>query len=135
MSALLEKSGRHTNVDDDVNAALAVLDRLPALATDADDLAAVTEAFRLLNVRVFVAFHAVKVKKRMLNRVRCGSITFGTEPPPVAIYEGPTGRRTLQKNKTAMVAVSPGRQNSPPGPYVADGEANSLGNVSRGDRI
>jgi hypothetical protein len=31
-----------------------------------------------------------------LNKLAGGVVTFGTSPPPVSLYEGPTGRRTLR---------------------------------------
>ena len=67
-------------------------------------------------MNVFLAFRAAQLKKRWVNRVPCGSITFRDEPPRVKVYEGPTGRRALQQNKTAIIAVSSGGENTLPGP-------------------
>ena len=113
---LKQTASRSGDVVDEVNAALAAFDRLPELVNNADDFTAVTAAINVVNARVFLAFKPVQLAKRTVNRVRCGKITFGNETPPVEVYKGPTGRRALKGNTTAMVAVSSGGDQTLPGP-------------------
>jgi hypothetical protein len=119
----------------DVQAALAVLDRLPGLVSDHGDLAAIGEAFRLINVNLFLGFRPVQAKKRILNKLARGIVTFGSAPPPIELYSGPTGRRGLQTKQAAMVAASPEGDVPLPDQRGAGREGKSLGNVNRGDRI
>ncbi|HUY33150.1 MAG TPA: hypothetical protein VMV69_10240 [Pirellulales bacterium] len=125
------------DVDAEVAAAMAVLNRLPDLAADTGNLATIGEAFRLVNVRLFLKFRRVQAKKRILNRLAHGVLTFGEAAPPVPLYAGPTGRRAIIANKTAVVAAGPGEgnKNTLPDQEFPGGEGKSLGNVSRGDRI
>lgn len=108
--------GRGKDIDEEVNAALAVFDRLAELAGNEEDLMAVTQAFQSVNVRVFLGFRQEQLKKRTVNRGRHGKITFGGEEPPIAIYAGPTGRRALNGTTTAAVEVNPGGDQTLPGP-------------------
>ena len=78
---------------------MALLDRLPDLAADNQNLAKVGDAFRLVNVRLFLKFEKVQVKKRTLNKLAHGIVTFGEAPPPVPLYAGPTGRRAIAANR------------------------------------
>jgi hypothetical protein len=72
-------SARNTrSSEDEVQAALAVLDSLPKLIADSENLAAIGAAFRLINVRVFLCFLPVQKKKRILNKVAGGVVTFGS---------------------------------------------------------
>ena len=125
-----------TNPEAEVQAALAAFDRLPDLVQDERNLAAIGEAIRLVNVRLFLAFEPVQVKKRTLNKISRGVVTFGTAPPPVPLYEGPTGRRSREKGAAAAAVASPEEPNAAlPESLNSGREGNSLGNVSRGDRI
>lgn len=126
----LERKTTSGNPQAEVQAALAAFDRLPDLVKDETNLAAIGEAIRLVNVRLFLGFHPVQVKKRILNKVSRGMVTFGSAPSPVQLYRGPTGRRGRYKDLTTGDA-----KERPPDRHVPGGEGNSLGNVSRGDRI
>ncbi len=79
----------------DVNAALAVLDRLAPLAAQPGNLGVVATLFTRLNARMFFRFAPVSWGKRTVNRVSGGVATFGATPPPISLYDGPTGRRAL----------------------------------------
>ena len=125
----------HPDVDSEVAAAMAVLDRLPALAADPGNLAAIGAAFRVVNLRLFLAFQKRRVKGRKLNKIAHGVVTFGTAPPPVQLYAGATGRRAINGESAAAVAANPGGGVTLPGQFGSGREGNSLGNVSRGDRI
>jgi hypothetical protein len=76
----------------EVAAALGALDRMGELAADPTNLGAIGELFWRLNARLFLKFREV----RTMNRVAGGVMTFGATPPPVPLYEGPTGRRALK---------------------------------------
>lgn len=113
---LRQTANRSCDVDDEVTAALTAFDRLPELVNDGGDLVAVTAAFNVVNARVFLGFEPVRLAKRTVNRVHCGKITFGSEAPPVEVYQGPTGRRALKDSTTATFAVSSGGDQTLPGP-------------------
>jgi hypothetical protein len=136
-----EQSNVHQASDGEVAVAtgLKIVHRLVDLVADSGRLDLAGEAFRLTNARLFLSFEAVQVKKRLLNKVAGGVVTFGDAPPPIEIYCGPTGRRALNYNgSTAPVAAEPGRPclPSPPETTIGSGsEGNSLRNVSRGERI
>ena len=84
------------DLEGEVEATLATSDRLAESVPDADDLAASGELFRAQNARLFLEFKEVKPKRRVVNEVKGGLVTFGTAPAPMALYEGPTGRRALK---------------------------------------
>ena len=113
---------------------MAALDRLPEIVLNDECLAKISEAFRLVNVRLFLKFQKVPVKKRLLNKLASGVVTF-SDAPPHPLYAGPTGRRAMVANKAAAVAADSGEPLGLPNGFVSGGEVNSLGNVSRGDRI
>src|SRR5262249_13269035 len=96
----------------------------------------VGELFRAVNVKLFARFRAVPVKRRMLNKLVGGVVTFGMSAPPVPIYSGPTARQKLT-SPAAQGAAGPGDPTSPavPKPSGPGQEGESLGNVSRGDWI
>ena len=122
------------DLENDISAALRDFDLLVDLATDDTDLGAVGEVFRQLNARLFLQFEQVQPNKRRINKVAGGLVTFGTSPPPVSLYEGPTGRRALQ----GMV-VTPGHRPELAAlssvPCDTDRERQLLGNLNRGERI
>jgi hypothetical protein len=120
----------------EVGAALSLARRLTELAADEENLAAVGEVFRQVNVRLFLRFRALQVGKRQLNRLTSGVVTFGSAAPPIPLYEGPTGRAHVKGPATPEVA-GPGDSGSPvvPEPCGPGREGDSLGNVSRGDWI
>ena len=120
--------------EEDVEAAMALLEGLGDLATDPENLESIGELFRRMDVRLFLRFRQAAWGKRTVNRVAGGVVTFGVTPPPVPLYEGPTSRRLLR-------ALPP-----PPSPRgighnkqtelsTLDREGDSLGNVNRGERI
>lgn len=123
--------------DELVAVALSLLNRLPDLVDDEDNLAAIGQAFRLVNLRLFLRFGKVQVKRRLLNKVAGGVVTFGNAPPPTELYCGPTGRRAIHLEGAAVVAAGPGARNerAAPDPIDTGSEGNSLRNVNRGDRI
>jgi hypothetical protein len=114
-----------------------IIRQLTELTRDGDDLGSARQIFDLLNARLFLGFHPVKVKKRTLNKIAGGVVTFGNAPPPIDVYEGPTARRKI-KGSAASVAAGPGERHLPPPPECTIGsgrEGKSLGNGNRGDWI
>lgn len=89
-----------------MDAALAVLDRLAPLAEESENLAAVGVLFTRLNARLFFRFAPAKRGNRTVNRVSGGVVTFGMTPPPITLYEGPTGRRALAAARNYGLRVS-----------------------------
>lgn len=72
--------------------------------------------------------------KRTVRTVSGGVMTFGAAPAPVALYEGPTGRRAFQGQSCPLVVEERGEGNAQK-PRGSGREGGSLGNVSRADRI
>jgi hypothetical protein len=118
----------------EVDAALSLLDRLGELAGNDTNLVAISELFQILNARLFLRFAPIKLKKRKVNRVSTGVVTFGDAEAPIKIYEGPTGRRAFQGNVAAAFAAGPGGRSLPDADHGGR-EGKSSGNVSRGERI
>ncbi len=122
------------SVDAEVEAALAGLDRMAALADVPEDLAGVGRLFQQLNARIFLRFKEARQKTRTVTKLVSGVVTFGATPPPVALYEGPTGRRHVKGPAVPEGTSGPGSQDSPGVPGGVPGrEGESLGNVSRGE--
>jgi hypothetical protein len=110
-----------------------VLDQLPHLVSDPANLGALTTAFNLTNVKIFASFKPVQLKKRVVNRLSSGVVTFGTAEPPVPLYEGPTARKRIKSETAAAIAVQSGGDVPLPSSVGSGREGKSLGNVSRGD--
>ncbi len=126
-----------TDADSAVDMAMEIVHQLTCLARDGEDLGAARQIFDLLNARLFLGFHPVKVKSRTLNKIAGGVVTFGNAEPPIEIYQGPTARKKI-KGPMASSATGPGERHlpSPPESCNCSGkEDKSLGNVSRGERI
>ena len=104
------------------------------LADHCEGNKAARELFDMTNARLFLQFQPVQMKKRTLNKIASSVVTFGASPPPIEIYEGPSGRRKV-KGSATQCAVEPGGCESPTPPesVFSGGEGKSLGNVSRGD--
>jgi hypothetical protein len=134
--AAATKSETKTDLQAEVAAALNLAKRLGKFSDPPENLPAVGQLFQQVNARMFFRFRKEVVNKRTLNRVASGVVTFGSAPPPIVIYEGPTARKKIQGSAT-MVAAEPGESGSPlvPKPSGPGKEGESLGNVSRGDWI
>ena len=89
--------------------------------------AAVQQLFNSLNLRLFIKFGKQQLTKRNVNNFAGGMITFGNAMPPVQLYGGPTGAKSV---KAALESGENLRISS-----LSDEEVNSSRNVSRGDRI
>ena len=131
---LEQRAGARRDLDAEVAAALAGFDRLADLAAAPHDLGGLAQLFQKLNARLFFQFTELRVKKRVVNKVASGVVTFGTTPPPVALYEGPTGRRYMRGPAAPLGAAGPSSCESPHRPDHVPGTAgNSLGKVHRGE--
>ena len=104
--------------------ALEVLAQLPELVKDPTAQGGISALLQSLDVRIFLKFTEEKKKKRTVNALSGGVVTMGAAPPPISPYSGPTSRRAVKKPS----------EMSSEGPHSAE-ENESLGNVSRGDRI
>ena len=130
-----QAAGQERDLDAEMGAALSLLEQMAELAK-ADDLGAVGRLFQALNARLFFRFTEARLGKRVVNKVAGGAVTFGATAPPVPLYEGPTGRRHVKSPEVPPGAPGPWSQESPGVPGVVPGrEGESLGNVSRGERI
>jgi hypothetical protein len=137
VKGLEQLAGVRRDLDGEVEAALAVLDRLANLAEQAEDLTALGQLFQQINARLFLRFAEMQQKKRVVNQVAGGVVTFGATAPPVPLYEGPTNRRYVKSQASLLGDSEPRFHETPgiPGCVVPGAEGESLGNVSRGERI
>ncbi|HEX8912595.1 MAG TPA: hypothetical protein VF796_09580, partial [Humisphaera sp.] len=120
----------------EADAAMAVAYRLTDLAADPENLPAAAELFRRVNARLFVRFREVPQGKRRLRKPLGGVVTFGDAPPPIDLYAGTTTRQKIKEAAASGAAAS--GDSSSPGllfPKSPGSEGDSLGNVSRGDKI
>jgi hypothetical protein len=124
------------DLEAEVAAAMELVNGLTDLAADPGHYAALGEVFRRVNARLFLRFRGVQVKNRNLNKVVSGVVTFGSAPPPITIYEGPTGRREI-KGPASLGDAGPCSSRTPLPPESSDPgrEGRSFGNVRRGDWI
>jgi hypothetical protein len=121
------------DIEAEVDAALKAADELAETEPDDGDLAAAGRLFQALNVNLYLDFKEIKQKKRTVNVVSKGILTFGMAEPPVQLYKGPTGRRALAANPISEVFSGGSAVRVGEGDPARGGK--SLGNVSRGERI
>jgi hypothetical protein len=129
-----EAAGAPHDLEEEISAAMAGLDQMADLAADSTNLESIGELFTRLNVRLFLHFEELQPKKRKVNNVSGGMVTFGASPPPVALYEGPTGRRALL-GRAGTPDCMPGVTALPAELCGTVREGDSLGKVNRGERI
>lgn len=110
-----------------------VIRNLAKLATTASGIEAAGELFRQVNARLYLAFEPVAVKKRVLNKIKSGVVTFGDAPPPIDIYAGPTSRKALKKSQGPDSANSQPTCDQQEKNIIKPDADKSIGNVSRGD--
>ncbi len=133
---LERETATERDVDAEVAAALAGLDRIADVATSQPDLGNIGQLFWQLNARLFLRFTEGRWKKRVVTKMASGIVTFGSTPPPVALYEGPTGSRYVKGPALPEGTAGPNSSESPGIPGSVPGrEGDSLRNVSRGDWI
>jgi hypothetical protein len=125
------------DTESEVAAAMRLVHHLTDLVTDPGRLDLAAQAVQLTNARLFLRFRPVKRKRRTLNKIAGGLVTWGAASPPIEIYRGPTGRRTLNYNgPKPVVAAEAGKPSlpAPPERCIGSGkEDKSLRNVNRGD--
>lgn len=132
--AKLESQTTPVNSAEEVDAAVSLSERLVELAKDQSDFAAAREVFDLANARLFLRFRPIRLKKRTLNKLETGVVTFGDAAPPIALYEGPTTKKVKDSRGEPQIESSAGVR-PPPKRTDSGREDKSLRNVSRGDRI
>ncbi len=135
--ATIEKSSVGTNIESEVNSAMALLQSVADMSSAAQgDLAAAKSLFDLLNIRLFFSFRDDFWGKRKVRKIASGTLCIGSQPSPIEVYSGPTSRREVNKqlhllNKPAADIESLADTNVSLPPREGD----SLGNVNRGDKI
>ncbi|MBI1247517.1 hypothetical protein GC197_06670 [bacterium] len=128
LNRLEKQSASASTGSDDVEVTLELVRKLTKLADGPKSLKLVRQLFDLIDVKLFLKFQKVQPKKRVINRLASGVLTFGSTPPPVEIYRGATAREKVRAPKETI--------NLPPeGTVCPNGESKSLGNRSRGDTI
>jgi DNA invertase Pin-like site-specific DNA recombinase len=119
--------------DREVEAALGVLDCLIEFAgTPGTDYAAVGETFRRTNARLYLKFRKVERGRRKFNIPAGGVLTFGSSPPPAALYEGPTDRAIIRKMLATGESVSAVSEHGAPRVSDAGQDIVRSANVQRG---
>jgi hypothetical protein len=134
--AATQPAPRSTDPDREVElAAMAVLHSLTE-TTEAPrtDYAAVGQMFQKTNARLFLKFREVERGHRKLNVLAGGMLTFGSAPPPVPLYEGPTDRAIIQKMLAAGDSVSSVPRQGATGVSDAGQMIGWSANVRRGTR-
>src|SRR4051812_27535705 len=96
LSALKRSARDVADPGAEVAAGMQLLRRLTGLARDEADRAARGGVFGGVNVRLFLRFREVQHKKRKLNNLAGGIMTFGSAEPPIALYQGPTRRDKIK---------------------------------------
>ncbi len=133
----------------EVAAALARLSEIGRLAEDESNLPAVAAAFDAVNAKAYFRFREEPQGKRLLRKLAGGVVTFGDAEPPVPLYAGPTARAAVKPpvpaadvrpaaKTTGSKETTRGGRDRPPRDkrrQEPGGEADSLGNVNRDDRI
>jgi len=127
LESLKRQSPERSNPNDQVAVTMKLVEELTKLADNIDGAEKIRQLFDLVDVKLFLQFRAVQPKKRVINKLVGGIVTFGAAKPPIEIYQGETARKKLQSTK---------KQNDLPSEdtNLSSGESKSLGNVSRGDR-
>ncbi|MDZ4688928.1 MAG: recombinase family protein [Planctomycetaceae bacterium] len=120
---------------DQLEAAMACLDRLPDLAADDQNLGDVGRLFQQVNLQLFLRFTAKTKTKRTVNKLAGGVLTTGSAAAPIEKYAGPTGRRALQSRDDQQCKHPAGEPAGCRCPDNSDRKAKSLGNQHRDDRI
>jgi hypothetical protein len=91
---------------------------------------------RKVDARLFLRFKTVRPKKRVVQRVAGGVVTFGATPPPIEIYQGLTARKDIKEHTAAVDAATLGdSSNELPGSFPSGRKDMSIGNANRGDKI
>jgi hypothetical protein len=85
-----------TNPKAQVDAAMEVVGSLSRLTENWEDMASAKTAFDMVNARLFCHFGQALWGKRIIRKATGGILTFGQEPPPVQVYQGPTTRWALK---------------------------------------
>ena len=123
---------------DIVGEAIKKVEFLHSIDLDGDsDFALAKEVITLTNAQLFARFQETTWgKKRTVNRISGGYVTFGDAEPPIQKYNGPTDRDHLLKVAEKYAK----RKTAKPTGDLAEllltsGEAGSLGSKSRADRI
>ena len=129
-------SGREPAADPEreVESALAGLDRLAELATDDADMAAVGVLFARVDAKLYLRFRREERGRQVKNVPAGGVLTFGSTPPPVPLYEGPTDRPIIKQMIAAGKPVSSVSGSGSPGNLVAGQSVGWSANVKRGTR-
>jgi hypothetical protein len=119
-----------SDLNSEVSAALDLMTKFATLAGNPGGLRSCGELFARINVRLFFRFASTRVKKRVLNLVAGGTVTFGNSPPPIPLYAGPTGRRALRRIRGRNDEMTASRDAA----MGSGTEGKSFGNVTRGDK-
>lgn len=121
------KASRRVSHEQEVAAIMANLRSLASLATSDVGQAAAQKLIAAVDAKVFLAFVSVTPKKRTIQKISHGVITFGDAPLPIERYNGPTARTRLDVGRKASASSS--------NPLSFGEQEKSVGNVSRAERI
>ena len=133
--ASLERHAQPASMEAEVASALEIIPRLSELGADAGNFAALSHLFDLLKVQLFLRFHAVQKKRRVENKLLGGLLALGNAASPIEKYAGPTSRRRLRHGGAQQTNSAAAGGFGYADVVDSGGRDESLGNVSRGDRI
>jgi hypothetical protein len=123
---------QRSGLDEEVASAMDFARRLLRVSESSSNYAALGQLFAETNARLFLRFKEVTPKKRTIIKLAGGEVTLGNKPPPVRLYEGPTGRRKLALANPSNGGLS---VNTNVSDTKTGQEDESLGNCNRGERI
>ena len=124
---------RRGDLGEQVALAERLADGLTRLAAGADSLPAAGRAIRTANAKLYLRFAAEQRKKRILNVVAGGILTFCTAPPPIQVYDGRTSRQHVKKAAEKRKNTREPASRSSGDCVDSDPEGKSIGSGSRGD--
>ncbi len=132
IAELRRHSSVRVNPEDAVAAMLKFADKLYQLAEDSNNLPAIGELFKKLNIRMFLRFVPVQKAKRIENKLAGGVLTMGAAAPPIDLQARPSRHSAQELQCKNMAGLDPAADAERSCPGL---EAESLGNVNRDDRI
>ncbi len=123
----------HADPQCQVEAALGTLDRMAAAAAaNTVDWTAVGDVFTQTNAKLYLRFAEVEQGRRTINVPAGGIMTFGSTPPPAALYTGPTDRPIIRQMLAAGESVTAVPECVAPGDSDTGQDVIGSANVQRG---
>jgi hypothetical protein len=94
--ALAQRDTHRERSDEQIQTALDFIRRLVGLSRQETSLDSLGQLIQETNLRLFFRFCETQKKKRVINAISGGRVTFGSAAPPVTLYRGVTGKKQLE---------------------------------------